>query len=293
MIRTLGDGFNRYSILSDQQLGLSLLGPDHYSSHLSSSKLDSNHKMASFLRFPFLTTKSGTPESSADKGTAPSEVPIVDPMTFESIADRFETLQADLAYAQDLCDQANIQFDMYRTEIDGLKNHTALLMQQLAQRTAMCKEFHAQSDRHRHDLRKERTLNTQLLARLKTETTTLKAMTNQAQMAQRNLADAKFDIEYLKCTTSMDKPLLPPLLPNDETPLPPRPFVVVLVDGDAYKVSALLSINVRLPLTFLTSGLPTCLRTGDFPKRPLVVSPRCRSNSRSPSTFETREAQSQ
>lgn len=208
--------------------------------------------MASFFRLPFLTTKSGTAESTADKATAPSEVATVDPMTFETIADRFETLQTDLAYAQDLCDQANIQFDMYRTEIYGLKNHTALLMQQLAQRTAMCNEFHALADQHRHDLKKERTLNAQLSARLKTETTSLRAMTNQAQMAQRNLADAKFDIEYLKCTTSMANPMLPPLLPNDETPLPARPFVVVLVDGDAYGVSTFLSIiiNVHLPLTF-------------------------------------------
>lgn len=166
-----------------------------------------------------------------------SDAALVGSTNFESIADKFESLQDDLAYAHDLCEQANIQFDMFRIEIYNFKQQNAVLMQQLAERNSLVNALQTQIGQHRLDLKKERALNAQVVARLKTETNSLKAMTNQAQIAQQHLADAKFDIEYLKCTTSMGDPLLPPLVPDNETPLPPRPFVVVLIDGDAYAVS--------------------------------------------------------
>ncbi|KAK5044738.1 hypothetical protein LTR84_010512 [Exophiala bonariae] len=199
--------------------------------------------MVSLFRIPFLSTKSNVSEPPADMVPKDLDVSVANPANFESIADKVETLQAELAYAHDLCEQANLQFDMFRTEIYNFKQQNALLMQQLAERTTLANALQAQVTQQRADLRKERTLNIQMAARLRTETNSLKAMTNQAQTAQQHLDDAKFDIEYLKCTTTMGNPLLPPLTPDHETPLPPRPFVVVLVDGDAYAWSSDLFVN--------------------------------------------------
>ncbi|KEF58787.1 uncharacterized protein A1O9_03630 [Exophiala aquamarina CBS 119918] len=155
-------------------------------------------------------------------------------MDFESLADKFEALQDDLAYANELCEQANIQFEKYRTEIYHSKRNMALLQQQLAQQTATSNVLRAQAEKHLIDLRRERVLNAQLQARLATENNSLKAMTKQAATAEEQLAEAKFDLEYLKCTTYLGDPQLPPLALNSEAPLTPEPFVVVLVDGDAY-----------------------------------------------------------
>jgi hypothetical protein len=212
--------------------------------------------MASFPWFSFLRAKSNVPRSAATQETALKPDQSVKSISYESIADKFEELQADLAYADDLCGQANIQFAKYRTEIYYFKQNMAFLQQQLAHRTAMYNELHAQAERQRLDLKKERARTAQLQARLTTETNSLKAMTKQAQVAEQHLADAKFDIEYLKCTTPMDKPQFSPLVLNDETPLAPQPFVVVLVDGDAYGVSISSPVEGFLFLTLFKQWSP-------------------------------------
>jgi hypothetical protein len=50
------------------------------------------------------------------------------------------------------------------------------------------------------------------------------------------MEDMQFDLEYAKCTT-------PVVVPNDGG-LSPQPFVVVLVDGDAYGVSTRLALSI-------------------------------------------------
>lgn len=200
-------------------------------------------QMASFSWFPFLKAKSDG-AGSAKTQEQPSEPTRnvesmnVGSMDFEALADRFEALQDELAYANDLCEQANIQFEKYRTEIYHTKQNMASLKQQLAHQTAMYNVLRAQADKHLIDLKKEKVLNVQLQARLATENNSLKAMTKQAEIAEQHLTEAKFDLEYLKCTTSRGDSQFPPLVPNDEAPLTPQPFVVVLVDGDAYPVSS-------------------------------------------------------
>lgn len=237
--------------------------------------------MASFPWFSFLKAKSDVSGSSAAQATAVESDQSIKSMSFESIADKFEELQADLIYADDLCGQANIQFAKYRTEIYYLRQNMAFLQQQLAHRTSMYNELHAHAERHRLDLKREKALSSQLQARLNTETNSLKAMTKQAQVAEQHLADLKFDIEDMKCTASMDNPQFLPLVLNDETPLAPQPFVVVLVDGDAYGVS-IFDPEEGLPFltVFSNSGPPTYLPTKEFAERALVPQQPCRSSSK-------------
>ena len=67
-------------------------------------------------------------------------------------------------------------------------------------------------------------------------------MTRHAKAQEERLIETQLDLEYLKCTTHPE-PFndVAPAIGND-APLPAQPFVVVLVDGDAYK-ARLLSIT--------------------------------------------------
>lgn len=197
--------------------------------------------MASYSWFPFLRAKSNAVDSAeTEEPTQNADSTNIESVDFESLADRFEALQDELAYANHLCEQANIQFDNYRTEIYHCKRNMENLQQDLAHQGAMYNILRTQAEKHLVDLKKERVLNAQLQARLATECNSLKAMTKQAEAAEQQLSEAKFDLEFLKCTAGIGDSHLPPLAVSDQAPLTPQPFVVVLVDGDAYPVSYFL-----------------------------------------------------
>ncbi|KAL2417858.1 hypothetical protein ABEF95_002185 [Exophiala dermatitidis] len=172
-------------------------------------------------------------------------------LDFETIADRVEALQQELAYAHHLCEQANLQFDKYRTDLHELKQSVATLQNenevlrcQLAMERERNMRYRAQIQEDQDTIKSQKVLVTQLQARLNTETTSLHAMAKHARTLEQRLIDAKFDLEYLKCTTDAEQQSnISPSTQNLDVPLPAQPFVVVLVDGDAYKWHPDLFLN--------------------------------------------------
>ncbi|EXJ93885.1 hypothetical protein A1O1_02278 [Capronia coronata CBS 617.96] len=173
----------------------------------------------------------------------PESMSPVDALDFGTIADRVEALQQELAYAYDLCEQANLQFDKYRIDVRELKETMAALQvvneelqYQLGKEKDNSLRYQAQIERDQVMIKSQRMLVTQLQARLSTETSSLRAMTKHARTLEQRMVDTQFDLEYLKCTTNAEQRLInPPNIQNEDAPLPAQPFVVVLVDGDAYK----------------------------------------------------------
>jgi hypothetical protein len=164
---------------------------------------------------------------------------------FETLADRVEELRYELDRARDLCEQANLEFDKYRIEIHRLKctldaerDACSKAHKLLTRETDRNKELQNRERNLQISLRRETVSNSQLQARLNTETTSLKAMTRHARALEEKLIDTQLDLEYLKCTTNVEPPLHPTVALDNHAPLPAQPFVVVLVDGDAYNVSA-------------------------------------------------------
>lgn len=166
-----------------------------------------------------------------------------DSTDFEGIADKVEELQRSLEYAHQLCDQANLQFEKYRIDMAELKeslvteqNSNAGLYRSLAAERAKTSHLDAQVSAMKPELKRQRVLASQLQARLNAEIASLSAMTRHARTLEARLVDAQLDLEYLRCTT-IAEPSLPIVSANQDAPLPIQPFVVVLVDGDSYKVS--------------------------------------------------------
>ncbi|OQV09163.1 hypothetical protein CLAIMM_13323 [Cladophialophora immunda] len=160
---------------------------------------------------------------------------------FDTLADKVEALRSELEYAYELCDQANVELDKYRTELyvlrrslesereSGAEAHRLLVEEQ-----AKCVTLQAQVRTMQTSSRNGSVLAGQLQARLNTEMASLRAMTKHARKLEEKLIDTQLDLEYLKCTTNAE-PLKDPLIAlAQDFPLPAQPFVVVLVDGDAY-----------------------------------------------------------
>lgn len=178
--------------------------------------------------------------------TVPQEINQTSDMDFdfESLADQVEEMRTKYARAMDMCEQANLQFDKYRTEIYELKRSLELegdacikAHKLLAKQTESNKQLQAQNKNLQTSIRREATQNSHLQAMLNAETAALRAMTKHARSQEEKLIDTRLDLEYLKCTTMEPLPD-PAAVSSNDAPLPAQPFVVVLIDGDAYnKVS--------------------------------------------------------
>jgi len=154
-------------------------------------------------------------------------------------------MKDELAHAHELCEQANLQFAKYRVEIEEFKqslsterSSNAVLKEMLSAERKHSAAIRDKANVDKQELKRQRVITTQVQARLNTETASLNAMTKHARDLEQRYAEAQFDLEYLKCTTDAEKALQSPLTENKDSPLPPLPFVLVLVDGDAYSVGS-------------------------------------------------------
>ncbi|OAP59851.1 hypothetical protein AYL99_04853 [Fonsecaea erecta] len=196
---------------------------------------------------PWLSPFRGKPDAiesndvqAASRGTVDAVTPSED-MDFNALADKVEALQSELEYAHELCGEANLQFDKYRTEIHELRMLLASEQQRSDEADRLLVEerqkyvaLQAQVRSLQNSLRNGSVLAGQLQARLNTEMASLRAMTKYTRKVEEKLIDTQLDLEYLRCTTRPE-PLKDSLVtPALDFPLPAQPFVVVLVDGDAY-----------------------------------------------------------
>ena len=165
-------------------------------------------------------------------------------MDFEILADQVQELRAKFDWALGMCEQANSQFDQYRTEIfelkkslDAERSFFAKANRLLEKTRKVNEQLENQSRKLQASLRRETVLNSQLQARFNTEMASLRAMTKYARTQEEKLIDTQLDLEFLKCTTDVEPLSTAAAGPIDnDAPLPAQPFVVVLIDGDAYKV---------------------------------------------------------
>ena len=203
-------------------------------------------------RSPF---RKGKPESRENSSLVEGEGPPGEHMDFSLVAQKVEELCYGLERARDMCEQANLQFDKYRMEIAGLK-------QRLEIERDACMKAHKQVFRENNEnaqlrgqcrnlqiaLKRETVLNSQLQARLATETASLRAVTKHARTQEEKLIDTQLDLEYLRCTKG-DESTPTTTVINNDAPLPAQPFVVVLIDGDAYQVSSSNKFGSRILTT--------------------------------------------
>ncbi|KIW61025.1 hypothetical protein PV05_01192 [Exophiala xenobiotica] len=196
---------------------------------------------------PKLEVPDGDNDGGSDR---PASRSAIDDMDFEAIADKVENLQLELAYAYDLCEQANLQFDKYRVQLQDLKQDlgterasNAILKDMLSQERKNSAMLKAQFNFANQEVKRQRVLASQLQARLNTETASLNAMTKHARAVENRFVETQFDLEYLKCTTDAEKLSQAPTIQSKDSPIPAQPFVVVLVDGDAYLWSHDIFLN--------------------------------------------------
>lgn len=218
--------------------------------------------------FPIYKARPEADNRGAGKVAESPETPSADDfLNFETIADKVEALQEELAYAYHLCEQANLQFDKYRLDIHDLNEYVAALekanenlQHQLAAEKERTVKYRAQIHQDQVTIKGQKALVTQLQARLDTETASLHAMTKHARSLEQRMIDTQFDLEYLKCTTSAEQqPVSASQNQSQDAPLPAQPFVVVLVDGDAYKVGVSQSIGMAwFTKTSVNSGTLSC-----------------------------------
>ncbi|KAK5454346.1 hypothetical protein LTS15_006346 [Exophiala xenobiotica] len=185
-----------------------------------------------------LDVADGNSKEEPNRSASASET---DNMDFEAIAEKVEALQLELAYAYDLCEQANLQFDNYRVQLQDLKRDlgterasNAILKDILSQERKNTAILKTQFNLANQEGKRQRVLASQLQARLNTEAASLNAMTKHARAVEQRFVESQFDLEYLKCTTDADRLSKAPTIQSKDSPLPAQPFVVVLVDGDAY-----------------------------------------------------------
>ena len=222
--------------------------------------------MAPVSWIPFLrlhTSASTEPESPTaandDPNVPSSPVSSVQSYSnFEDVADKVEALQKDLI-------DANAQIELYRREIMELKERLRSKDQQISTQETFHQSSVKAIDRLNADLKRERRQFADSQGKLKNQHhNTCVQLTNaiakeksqnkrlQADLkSQRDLVlelkekqmDMQFDLEYLKCiqqSTNISSQSASSNLDRDrQFSLPAQPFVVVLVDGDAYDVSGM------------------------------------------------------
>ncbi|EXJ92203.1 hypothetical protein A1O3_00753 [Capronia epimyces CBS 606.96] len=202
--------------------------------------------------FPTFKAPREGDHDDADEVVHPPEIPAPgDPPDIETIADRVEALQRELEYACHLFEQANLQIEKDRVEIHELKGSVVTLREtneelqsQLAREKDKIVKHRAQSQQEQVTIKKQKALTTKLQARLDKETGSLETMTRHARSLERRMVDMQLDLEYFQCTSNaQQQPINPLEAQSQDAPLPAQPFVVVLVDGDAYKWNPDLFLN--------------------------------------------------
>lgn len=197
----------------------------------------------------WLFPSSKSPETIPIKKDAPSDnkaarLSTGDVLDFDNIAEQVESLQRELAYTRDLCEQAHLQFEKYHVDISDLKSNLAterasnvILKELLTHERNNCHVLKSQMNAERQELKRHRVLMSQMQARMNSDSASLEAMTRHAQAVEKRYAETQFDLEYLQYVRDAESVGLSPTVQSTDSPIPPQPFVVVLVDGDAYMVS--------------------------------------------------------
>ncbi|KIW12134.1 hypothetical protein PV08_09409 [Exophiala spinifera] len=196
----------------------------------------------------FPTSKSSEPaltEEDAPCDQVAARPSTDDSLDFETIAEKVETLQCELAYSQDLCEQANLQFQKYRVDISDLKLNlaterasNAILKELLTHERNNSHVLKSQLNGEKQELKRQRVLMSQMQARMNSDAASLEAMTRHAQALEKRYAELQFDLEYLQCVADAERLQRSPTVQSTESPVPAQPFVVVLIDGDAYRWSS-------------------------------------------------------
>lgn len=220
----------------------------------------------------------------------------VDGTDFDNIADQVEALQSHLASAIDAHDEAILRAGLLKLEIADLekvleserKANGSLKRQLEAERKKTPPNVAAQIANDKALIKKHRAIISQQEARLAAQAATLTAQanllsarTNHARELEERLIDIQFDLEYLQCTTKIERSFQSTTVREQDCPLVAQPFVVVLVDGDGYRVSAGADLQGFDLLTlsddsgrrnFSTTLYPACLARVKLTQSSLVVS---------------------
>lgn len=206
---------------------------------------------------PFLRLQTATATSRPSPVAEEQQIPspgtsALHEYNFNDLADKFDELQKELH-------EANAQLSRHQTEIQSLDRVLALKTRDLASQEKALRRFTKDIERLNSDLKRERRQFSESQSRLKAQHTIalatekgLHAKLQEESKVRSELfddlearyVDAKFDLEYLRCVAkpSGALPALCGLARN--VSLPPQPFVVVLVDGDAYDVSCQLARTI-------------------------------------------------
>jgi len=190
----------------------------------------------------FSSANAGKPGPSTD---SPNE------LEFDEIADRVEGLHGELITAQQRCEQANAKLAQHRAEISSLqkslkakKDSLTYVQQSLATEQAGHVKTRKELQKLRTALMQSQDQKKSLEAQLTQEKAAHAASMEQALRWKQKAANTQFELEYVKCTTQASTEIEKTNW-NSEAPLLPLPFVVVLVDGDAYRVSLMRPPHFR------------------------------------------------
>ena len=164
---------------------------------------------------------------------------------FNDIAEKFDDLQKELQ-------KANARLSQQQADIQNLNEALASKTRDLASREKTLLKATKENERLSSDLKKERRQFSESQSRLKAQHASAlakekglcaqlqeeyKIQTESLNELEARYVNTKFDLEYLKCVAEPSAQALTLSGRHREILLPPQPFVVVLVDGDAYDVS--------------------------------------------------------
>ena len=182
-----------------------------------------------------------------------------DDLSFNDIADQLERLHAHNAILKEQLNQSNQRANILRNESGGLRSQLKAAHSEAQLCKQRLREAEANAGRknkahkagtktledHINRLRAEKRalehtrdrdlafLRTKLLA----VTSDYDSMMEFEDKLRKSGEDARLQLEYIKCTTSSR--FFSELFMEDKSmPLVAQPFVVMLIDGDAYGVSA-------------------------------------------------------
>lgn len=164
---------------------------------------------------------------------------------FDATAEKVEALQDELANAREMCEQSSLQFDNYRIDFRELRRSladaqfsNAVLRHRVEdERRNFANNLTSQRNHFTAERGRLEAATAEVQDNLNVVTVSLQAMTRRAGDLDEQLVNTKFDLEQLKCMTGAGQPISMPSNQALDAPLPAQPFVVVLVDGDAYQVS--------------------------------------------------------
>ena len=161
-------------------------------------------------------------------------VPKYEELSIDEICDSVEDLQARLHQAEELCAQANIRFDNYRTQISNLedslkklKEKNTNLQKQLADKNKLGTKSKAKDGPTRAKLRLKQSESDQ--ETLKRTAATREALRHEESVVKNQLEIRKHE-DSNNMAVSEEERL------DQLALLPCQPFIIMLVDGDSYSV---------------------------------------------------------